>query len=507
MVLINVPPQSGGALGDLPTIPLPLGSDRGPRVLITPVGHLDRYLGTLYQEAAFTESPVRDGLTKDELGMLLSLHPAGRAQFWGAAARYDRHFDQLVTGDVVLFTRRPHIWAVGRIGGRPLGDALWLNRSHPIPPDWRPHGSRPADLEPRPFRAPPSHWPNVYSVRDYGAYRSGSGPTFTDIRQETGCESTDFLQGTRVASPEQSAAIIDLILRKPAGLQIGQDSNPAEVAPVSGGTGQLAWTREEVILAMDFYVTGRAIGGGSLPGRRPSEVAQLSELLRKLGAYPPELQNETYRDMDGVYLKLMNLCYVDTDGRRGIKGIGEAEAAVWRDYIGNVDALYTEAIAIRQRLAEGILTPATATPTIDDVPVEDQHTERYMQNPSGEPREADRAEARLVHRYQAHLAAQGVAVSRKKYRAGQVRPMFCDLWIEDWRTLIEAKNSDRREALRMAIGQLYDYRRFHEPPVRLAVLLPHQPSPDGLTLLQSAGIEAIWPHGTGFRDSANSTFV
>ena len=40
----------------------------------------------------------------------------------------------------------------------------------------------------------------------------------------------------------------------------------------------------------------------------------------------------------------------------------------------------------------------------------------------------------------------------------------------------------------MAIGQLYDYRRFHEPPVRLAVLLPHLPNRDGLTLLQSAGI-------------------
>jgi hypothetical protein len=130
-----------------------------------------------------------------------------------------------------------------------------------------------------------------------------------------------------------------------------------------------------------------------------------------------------------------------------------------------------------------------------------------MTTPSGEPREAERAEAALVHRYEGHLAAKGVAVTRKKYRAGQVRPMFCDLWVQDRHALIEAKNSDSRERLRMAIGQLYDYRRFHEPPVRLAVLLPHQPSPDGLALLQSASIEAIWPHGTGFRDSANGTFV
>jgi hypothetical protein len=35
----------------------------------------------------------------------------------------------------------------------------------------------------------------------------------------------------------------------------------------------------------------------------------------------------------------------------------------------------------------------------------------------------------------------------------------------------------------MTIGQLYDYRWFHEPRVCLAVLLPHQPNPDGLALL------------------------
>jgi hypothetical protein len=85
--------------------------------------------------------------------------------------------------------------------------------------------------------------------------------------------------------------------------------------------------------------------------------------------------------------------------------------------------------------------------------------------------------------------------------------MFCDLWVEDLHALIEAKNSDSREALRMAIGQLYDYRRFHEPPERLAALLSHPPHQDELTLLKSAGIEAIWEHGAAFRDSANGTFV
>jgi hypothetical protein len=259
---------------------------------------------------------------------------------------------------------------------------------------------------------------------------------------------------------------------------------------------------------MDFYVTCGAASGGPIPGQHTDQIARLSTLLKTLGAYPPEVQGEKYRNTHGVYLKLMNLRAVQTGGTHGMNRISQADAAVWRDYIDNLDALHAEAAAIRQRLAEGVLTPASTTaPTVEDVPIEDRHTERFMTAPSGEPREAERAEAALVHRYRDHLAAKGIAVSRKRYRAGQVRPMFCDLWIQDRHALIEAKNSDSREALRMAIGQLYDYRRFHEPPVVLAVLLPLQPNRDGLTLLQSAGIEAIWPHGAGFRDSANGTFV
>ena len=259
---------------------------------------------------------------------------------------------------------------------------------------------------------------------------------------------------------------------------------------------------------MDFYITCGAVSGGPIPGQHTSEIARLSTLLKTLSAYPPEVQGEKYRNTHGVYLKLMNLRAVQTGGTHGMNRTSQADAAVWRDYIDNLDALHTEAEAIRQRLAEGVLAPAATTaPSVEDVPIEARNTERFMSTPSGEPREAERAEAALVHRYRDHLAIKGIAVSRKKYRTGQVRPMFCDLWVQDWHALIEAKNSDSREALRMAIGQLYDYRRFHEPPVRLAVLLPHQPNPDGLTLLKSAGIEAIWPYGAGFRDSDNGAFV
>src|SRR3954453_5254854 len=130
-----------------------------------------------------------------------------------------------------------------------------------------------------------------------------------------------------------------------------------------------------------------------------------------------------------------------------------------------------------------------------------------MRTTTGEPHEAERAEQKLVVRYHDFMAAKGVKVRRKKYLpAGEVRPIFSDAWIADRMALIEAKNSDSREALRSAIGQLYDYRRFHQPPVHLAVLLPYPPNAERLDLLRSADIEAIWPHGDGFRDSAKGKF-
>jgi hypothetical protein len=64
------------------------------------------------------------------------------------------------------------------------------------------------------------------------------------------------------------------------------------------------WTREEVILAMDLYVKLGALGGGSIPGAESTVITQFSSLLQELGAYPPELREDKYRNSNGVHLKL-----------------------------------------------------------------------------------------------------------------------------------------------------------------------------------------------------------
>src|SRR5262249_37275635 len=81
---------------------------------------------------------------------------------------------------------------------------------------------------------------------------------------------------------------------------------------------QLSWTREEVILAMDFYIKIGADQGGPVPGHSSTDIVQLSTLLKKLGAYPPELQGDKYRNPNGVYLKMMNFRAIQAEGEHGM---------------------------------------------------------------------------------------------------------------------------------------------------------------------------------------------
>ena len=90
---------------------------------------------------------------------------------------------------------------------------------------------------------------------------------------------------------------------------------------------------------------------------------------------------------------------------------------------------------------------------------------------------------------------------------GEAKPLFCDLRDSSANTLVEAKGSVSREAIRMAIGQLADYRRFTGTDARLGVLVPEAPRQDLLALLASQGIAAIWPVGGGFEDSADGSLV
>ncbi|MEV1295421.1 hypothetical protein [Pseudonocardia sp. NPDC049635] len=132
---------------------------------------------------------------------------------------------------------------------------------------------------------------------------------------------------------------------------------------------------------------------------------------------------------------------------------------------------------------------------VANVPVEERHTERAHVTPNREPYEAERKESGLVERYRRHLELDGHTVSRLRVvPAGESRPLYSDLWDETTSELVEAKGTVTRDALRQAVGQLFDYGRFVDATTR-AVLVPSRPREDLIAYLTAAKVSVIFPEG------------
>lgn len=81
-------------------------------------------------------------------------------------------------------------------------------------------------------------------------------------------------------------------------------------------------------------------------------------------------------------------------------------------------------------------------------------------------------------------------------------PLLTDVYDQTDRVLYEAKANASRVSLRMAVGQLYDYRRhLNVDGLECSLLLPSQPSADLRDYVASAGL------GLAFRDGGRFSFV
>jgi hypothetical protein len=149
-------------------------------------------------------------------------------------------------------------------------------------------------------------------------------------------------------------------------------------------------------------------------------------------------------------------------------------------------------------------------PALTNVQIERQYTEKAYVTPNREPYEAERREQKLVLALEAHLRTLGHDVSRQQILPpGEARPLFTDLYDATIGLLVEAKGTVERSAIRMAIGQLADYRRFIDggQPKHLAILVPAEPRKDLCDLLSSQGIDLIYATDTGFEDSTGGSLL
>jgi predicted HNH restriction endonuclease len=101
------------------------------------------------------------------------------------------------------------------------------------------------------------------------------------------------------------------------------------------------WVRDELILALNIYLKHRP----NLPGKDSEDILSLSTLLNRLGEklFSPEERSDTFRNVNGVYMKLMNFRRLDPQytagGRMGLVRGAKAEEEVWAEFASEMPSI------------------------------------------------------------------------------------------------------------------------------------------------------------------------
>ena len=108
----------------------------------------------------------------------------------------------------------------------------------------------------------------------------------------------------------------------------------------------------------------------------------------------------------------------------------------------------------------------------------------------------ERVENRLQAEFGEYMVSNGhQVVTHSFYVKGLKGTLKPDFWIQCLGMVVEAKPSDAREFIRLAIGQVLDYAnlsRLEGHPMTPAILVPNRPSPDLCSLIKELGITLIF---------------
>lgn len=118
------------------------------------------------------------------------------------------------------------------------------------------------------------------------------------------------------------------------------------------------WSRDELILALDMYMRHRP----TIPGQTSKQMAELSSVLNTLGAATGGNTGDTFRNPNGVYMKLMNFRRFDPEvaasGKKGLLRGNKDEGVVWNTFAGDPARLALVADAIRSQVFSGKVSEA-----------------------------------------------------------------------------------------------------------------------------------------------------
>ncbi|WP_256106830.1 hypothetical protein [Streptomyces sp. ODS05-4] len=142
------------------------------------------------------------------------------------------------------------------------------------------------------------------------------------------------------------------------------------------------------------------------------------------------------------------------------------------------------------------LVPADVTASALTAP--EHNSKRPIQRKPLPKTSVQRREASLSEAFEAFLRERGREAWRYQIKIkGTTSTLLTDLYDPIGRVLYEIKGAATRHAVRMAIGQLLDYRRHIEPRPRAAVLLPERPQEDLCDLLAEQGIALAYRGADG----------
>lgn len=125
------------------------------------------------------------------------------------------------------------------------------------------------------------------------------------------------------------------------------------------------------------------------------------------------------------------------------------------------------------------------------------HSTEFYETAGTSPAGARRTESALVEQFEAWH--DGPELKRWAIRIpGEGTLLLTDAYDEQAHVLYEAKAAATRSNVRLAIGQLADYRRhIPDADLRCAILLPERPTPDLCELIASSSLTLTYPDADG----------
>jgi 5-methylcytosine-specific restriction protein A len=127
------------------------------------------------------------------------------------------------------------------------------------------------------------------------------------------------------------------------------------------------WTRDELIVALSVYLQTAP----TFPAKDSDVILELSRNLNRLGErlFRPEERSDTFRNANGVYMKLMNFKRLDpaytSQGKVGLSRGAASEQEVWDAFSSDPDQCARVARAILESLDDNEVGTVWIGPAVD----------------------------------------------------------------------------------------------------------------------------------------------